>query len=325
MKSVLVTGGAGFIGSHLCKKLLNEGYKVVSYDNFNDFYAPINKELNINALNKFENFLSIKADIRDLDKLNTIITEYKIDTVVHLAAMAGVRPSIEDPLEYESVNVHGFQCILESCKLNKIKHLIAASSSSVYGNNKKVPFSETDNVDFAISPYAATKKSNEVMAHVYHKLYDLNTIMLRFFTVYGPGQRPDLAIHKFTNLIAQDKPIPFYGDGTTRRDYTYVEDIVEGIFSSMNYSYQKESCYEIINLGNNYPVDLNTMVSTIEKYIQKKAVLNKFDLPPGDVNQTYADIQKAQKLLNYSPKTTFDEGIEKFVAWYNERDEKYQS
>jgi UDP-glucuronate 4-epimerase len=315
MKTYLVTGGAGFIGSHLIHALLNQKYKVVCLDNFNDFYAPRIKEKNIDSFLKDPLFTLVRGDIRNETLMDHLFKLHSIDAVIHLAAMAGVRPSIENPLLYEDVNVKGFQVLLESMRKHQVKKLIAASSSSVYGNNTKVPFSETDNVDFAISPYAATKKSNEVMAHVYHKLYDFSTVMLRFFTVYGPSQRPDLAIHKFAKLIMNQEAIPFYGNGETKRDYTYIDDIVSGILASIHFV-ETEKVFEIINLGESEPIDLNTMVSTLEKALGQKAILNRLPMQAGDVNVTFADISKAKKLLNYQPTTSFDEGIHKFVEWF---------
>lgn len=316
MTTILVTGGAGFIGSNLINVLLNQKNHVICLDNFNDFYNPKIKESNIKPFLSNPNFKLIRGDIRNEELLSSIFRLNSVDTVVHLAAMAGVRPSIENPILYEDVNVKGFQVILETMKKYKVKKLVAASSSSVYGNNEKVPFSESDNVDFAISPYAATKKSNEVMAHVYHKLESLSVIMLRFFTVYGPSQRPDLAIHKFTRLIEEEKEIPFFGNGSTKRDYTFIDDIIQGVIASIKYVDEHEKCYEIINLGESTPIDLKTMVSTIENALNKKAILKHLPMQAGDVNVTFADITKAKQLLNYQPTTDFKDGIEKFVEWY---------
>ena len=248
--------------------------------------------------------------------MDKIFSEYKIDLAFNPAAMAGVRPSLLDPLLYEEVNIKGYMNLLELCKKYGIKKFIQASSSSVYGNNKNVPFKETDIVDFAISPYAATKKSGEVLGHVYHKLYDIDMIQLRFFTVYGPKQRPDLAIHKFTKMILEEKSIPFYGDGNTKRDYTYIDDIVDGILKSIDYLFKNKNVYEIFNLGESHVVSLKEMVETIEKVLGKKAVLDKQPMQPGDVEKTYADISKAKEILGYNPKTNFEDGIKKFVDWY---------
>ena len=342
MKKILITGGAGFIGSTVAEKLLEQGNKVIVVDNFNDFYdynrkirnileatgnyEKVNeilenssKDEKIEKLKKIvnsENFVLEYADIRDMGKMDKIFSEYKIDLVFNPAAMAGVRPSLLDPLLYEEVNIKGYMNLLELCKKYGIKKFIQASSSSVYGNNKNVPFKETDIVDFAISPYAATKKSGEVLGHVYHKLYDIDMIQLRFFTVYGPKQRPDLAIHKFTKMILEEKSIPFYGDGNTKRDYTYIDDIVDGILKSIDYLFKNQDVYEIFNLGESRVVSLKEMVETIEKVLGKKAVLDKQPMQPGDVEKTYADISKAKEILGYNPKTNFEDGIKKFVDWY---------
>lgn len=315
MKTYLITGGAGFIGSNLADSLLKEN-KVIVIDNFCNFYDPSIKENNIKDALKSENYKLYKGDIRDKDLLEKIFTENKIDVVIHLAAMAGVRPSIENPLLYQDVNCMGTQNILELMKEHNVKKLVMASSSSVYGNNKTVPFKETDIVDYAISPYAATKKANEVMTHVYHKLFDFNVIMLRFFTVFGPRQRPDLAINKFTRLMLDGEKIPMFGDGSTSRDYTYIDDIISGIKKSINYVETKQSVYEIINLGNSSPITLKEMITIIGEVLEITPDIQKFSMQPGDVNRTYADITKAKELLGYEPKTTFKEGIQKFVDWY---------
>lgn len=315
MKTYLITGGAGFIGSSLADRLLKEN-KVVVIDNFCSFYDPNIKENNIKEALKNNNYKLYRGDIRDKDLLNKIFFENKIDVVVHLAAMAGVRPSIENPVLYQDVNCMGTQNILEIMKKYDVKRLVMASSSSVYGNNKTVPFKETDIVDYAISPYAATKKANEVMTHVYHKLYDFNVIMLRFFTVFGPRQRPDLAINKFTSLMLNDLEIPMFGDGSTSRDYTYIDDIVSGIIASINYVESKELVYEIINLGNSSPITLKEMINIIGEVLDIKPKINELEMQPGDVLRTYADISKANDLLGYNPKTSFRDGIKKFVEWY---------
>ena len=254
-----------------------------------------------------------------MEILEEVFQKNKIDMVVHLAAMAGVRPSIEKPLLYEKVNVKGTMNILELMNKYNIKKFVCASSSSVYGNNEKVPFSEKDNVDRAISPYAATKKSCEVIGHSYHHLHKTDMIMLRFFTVYGPRQRPDLAIHKFTKAIIEEKEIPFYGDGTTQRDYTYIDDIIDGVLKSIIYLEKNENIYEIINLGESETISLKRMVETLEEEIGKKAVLKMLPMQPGDVNRTFADISKAKELIGYNPKTKFEEGIQKFINWYRNK------
>ncbi len=315
MNTVLVTGGAGFIGSNLCDRLLNDGNNVIVIDNFDSNYDPAVKEKNVkNNLNNV-NYQLIRKDIRDYNALDLIFNDTKIDVIVHLAAKAGVRASIDDPIAYEDVNIKGTQNILELAKKYGVKKLVLASSSSVYGNNKKVPFSETDNVDFAISPYAATKKSNEVMGHVYHSLYDMDIVFLRFFTVYGPRQRPDLAINKFMSLILEGKEIPVFGDGSTSRDYTYVDDIIDGVVKSIKYVANNEKVFEIFNLGESEPITLSEMISTIEETVSIKAKIKKLPMQPGDVERTYADISKAKNIIGYNPQTSFKDGIKKFFEW----------
>lgn len=316
MKTYLITGGAGFIGSSLADNLLKENNRVVVIDNFCDFYNPEIKEKNIQNALQNSNYKLYRKDIRDKEALKEIFDIEKIDCVIHLAAMAGVRPSIENPLLYQEVNCVGTQNILEEMKAHDVLNLVMASSSSVYGNTKEVPFKETAIVDYAISPYAATKKANEVMTHVYHKLFDMNVIMLRFFTVYGPKQRPDLAINKFTRLMLNNEEIPMFGDGTTSRDYTYIDDIVAGIKSSIKYVEKNNQVYEIINLGNSSPVSLKEMIDIIGEVVGVVPKIKTLPMQPGDVDRTYADISKAKQLLNYEPKTSFREGIKKFVEWY---------
>lgn len=324
MNTYLVTGGAGFIGSTLSQRLLNEGNKVVVIDNFCNFYDEKIKENNVKELLKNENFKLYRKDIRDRQALKEIFDNNNINIVMHLAAMAGVRPSIENSVLYQEVNCMGTQNILEEMKAHNVKNLVMASSSSVYGNCKEVPFREDMVVDFAISPYAATKKANEVMTHVYHKLFDMNVIMLRFFTVYGPKQRPDLAINKFTRLMLNNEEIPMYGDGTTSRDYTYVDDIVDGIVKSCNYTLENENVYEILNLGNSSPTSLKQMIETIAEVLGVDPKIKQLPMQPGDVDRTYADVSKAKKLIGYEPKTSFKEGIKNFVNWYKENIDLYE-
>ncbi len=316
---ILVTGGAGFIGSHLCEKLLEEGHNVVNIDNYNDYYDPEIKRKNVRNSLLNENYTFYEADIRDSLLMKEIFGHEKFDAVVHLAAMAGVRPSIENPLLYTEVNIVGTVNLLNEIVRNKIKNYIFASSSSVYGNNKKVPFSEDDNVDFPISPYAASKKSIELIAHTYHHLYNISTVGLRFFTVYGPRQRPDLAIHKFAKKIILGEKISLYGDGSTMRDYTYIDDIISGVVKAINYA-TENSCYEIFNLGESRTVSLLEMVDTLEKVIGKKAVREFLPMQPGDVDKTSADISKSKKLLGYNPQTDFEEGVSKFIDWLEKED-----
>lgn len=334
----LVTGGSGFIGSHLIEKLLRNGHSVINVDNFDDFYnyqikikntlASIDKNYDFDFSDKETDIRHLMTssqsdryqlyyqDIRDKNGLETIFKNHKIDLIIHLAALAGVRPSIERPLEYEEVNVRGTMNLWELCKEFNINKFICASSSSVYGNNEKTPFAETDNVDNPISPYAATKKSGEVLGHVYHNLYHIDMIQLRFFTVYGPRQRPDLAIHKFTKLISEGQEIPFYGDGNTARDYTYIDDIIDGITKSIVYLENHSGVYEIINLGETEVVTLSEMLAAIENTLGISATRKILPMQPGDVQKTNADITKAKTLIDYKPDTDFQNGIKKFVEWF---------
>ena len=324
MKTYFITGGAGFIGSSLSKKLLEKGNKVVTIDNFCDFYNPKIKENNVKEFEENENYKIYRADIRDRQAIKQIFDRNEIDIVMHLAAMAGVRPSIENPILYQEVNCMGTQNILEEMKAHNIKNLVMASSSSVYGNCKEVPFREDMIVDYAISPYAATKKANEVMTHVYHKLFNMNVMMLRFFTVYGPKQRPDLAINKFTRLMLADQEIPMFGDGTTSRDYTYIDDIVNGIIKSCEYCMNQKDVYEILNIGNSSPISLKEMIETIGRALGKEPQIKQLPMQPGDVDRTYADVKKAKELIGYEPKVSFEEGIKNFVKWYEENKDMYQ-
>ena len=315
METVLITGGAGFIGSHLSERLLKEGFRVVCLDNFDTFYDPKIKRENITPLTKHDNFLLIEGDIRDLEFLENIFIRERIDSVVHIAARAGVRPSIKDPLLYYDVNVRGTTNLLEMAKGYRIKKFIFASSSSVYGENKNIPFSEDDNVDYPISPYAATKKAGELICYTYHHLYNIPVVCLRFFTVYGPRQRPEMAIHKFTRLIYEGKAIPVYGDGTSKRDYTYIDDIIEGVAASL----RKELSYEIINLGESKTVGLSELISLIEKNLKRKAIIEWLSPQPGDVPITYANIEKARRLLEYNPNIDIKEGVRRFSEWFLNR------
>lgn len=312
--NILITGGAGFIGSTLADKLIQENNKVFVIDNFNDYYDVSIKENNVKNNLTNPNYKLYRTDICDREVVNDIFEQNNIDVVVHIAARAGVRPSLENPLEYVRSNIEGTINILENMKKYNCKKIVFASSSSVYGNCTADKFSEDLKVTEPISPYAATKSSCEQFLYTYSKLYGINAICLRFFTVYGPKQRPDLAIRKFVELISQDKPIPVYGDGTTMRDYTYIDDIVGGICSAMNYD---KTPYEIINLGGGSPVTLNQMIATIEKVLDKKAKIERLPMQAGDVNKTVSDIAKAKQLLGYTPNTSFEEGIRKFVEWRN--------
>ncbi|MBN2457449.1 MAG: GDP-mannose 4,6-dehydratase [Sedimentisphaerales bacterium] len=309
--NILVTGAAGFIGSHLCERLIKEGAFVTGLDNFDEFYSREVKQANISYCSSREDFKLVEGDIRDTQCVSSILEGKNFDAIVHLAAKAGVRPSIEDPVGYNDVNVTGTLMMLEGAKKFNVKNFIFGSSSSVYGNNRKIPFAETDNVDFPISPYAATKKAAELICHTYSHLYNIDVVCLRFFTVYGPRQRPDLAIHKFARLIESGKPIPVFGDGSMRRDFTYIDDIIDGVVGAI------KNCkgYETYNLGNSQPIRLDELIRGIEKALGKKATVNRLPMQPGDVQQTYADVTKASEQLGYNPKTEITEGLSKFVEW----------
>jgi UDP-glucuronate 4-epimerase len=323
-----ITGGAGFIGSHLCEALLREGREVVTLDNFDPFYDPAIKHKNLQAIEAMMRaeaidpsaFRWVEGDIRDRELLESIFTGLKETgksvTIIHIAAKAGVRPSIDNAPLYTEVNMTGTQNIFEIAKTFGIDKVLFASSSSVYGENKKVPFSEEDPVDHPISPYAMTKKANELLAYTYHHLYGIDTIGLRFFTVYGPRQRPDLAISKFTRMIDRGEAIPFYGDGSTRRDYTYIDDIIAGVRTALHYLERNEKVYEILNLGESQTTTLRDLVGHIEAALGKKAIIDPLPMQPGDVPQTYADISKARRLIGYDPHTLIEEGIARYTAWY---------
>ena len=317
---ILVTGGAGFIGSHVCERLLGVGHDVIAIDNFNEFYDPRIKRDNVNhvvetAARSGRMFLLCEGDIRDGEFVNAIFSQEEPQAVIHLAAAAGVRPSIENPILYEEVNIRGTMHLLEAARSAGIRAFLFASSSSVYGDNHKVPFAETDCVDNPISPYAATKKAGELLCHTYYHLYGMTIACLRFFTVYGPRQRPDLAIHKFARLISQGTPIPMFGDGSTRRDYTYIDDIISGVRSAMDYDLSQ---FEIFNLGESQTVELRRLVELLEEALGKKAIINHHPLQPGDVPLTFADVSKARELLGYRPTTSIEDGIQKFVEWFRQ-------
>ena len=327
LKTIIVTGGAGFIGSHLCEALLVKGNKVINIDSFNNYYNPQIKRSNVNETINYMKIRNIspnlyvvkEGDIRDFDFLSKIFKENHIDAVVHLAAYAGVRPSIENPTLYTDVNINGTVNLLECLKKFSVKKHVFASSSSVYGNNKQVPFSEDDFVDNPISPYASTKKAGELLCHTYHHLYHINTACLRFFTVYGTRQRPDLAIYKFTKLILEGKHIPFYGDGSTERDYTYIEDILDGLLKALDWVDSEEKRFEVFNLGESNTISLSEMVRTIEESLGIKAQLDRLPIQLGDVSKTYADISKAKRILGYDPHTVFEDGIREFIDWYKKK------
>lgn len=314
--SILVTGGAGFIGSHLVDRLLGAGESVCVLDNFNPFYDPAVKRSNIEAHLEHENYQLIEADIRDKTAVEACFERCSIQEVIHLAAMAGVRPSIEDPSLYQEVNLIGTMNLLEAMRARSIKKLIFASSSSVYGNNEKVPFAESDPVDHPISPYASTKKSGELMVYTYHHLYDIDSVCLRFFTVYGPRQRPEMAIHLFTRKIFQGEEILVFGDGSSRRDYTYIDDIVDGILACRSQKFG----YEALNLGRSDTIHLAGLIEKIEKQSGRKARIQRLPIQAGDVRQTFADISKARRLINFEPKVSLDAGLQRFIEWYNQNE-----
>ena len=311
----LVTGGAGFIGSHVCERLLRDGHSVWTFDDLNNFYDPQLKRANLRDIQSLARpFEFVQGDLTDTTALGELFSSVKFDQVIHLAARAGVRPSLQDPALYQRVNVEGTVNLLEAARKHRIKKIIIASSSSVYGVNSRVPFSEGDPIFSAISPYAASKLACEALGHVYHHVYGMDNVMLRLFTVYGPRQRPDLAIRKFTTLMDAGKAIPVFGDGSTERDYTHVADTLEGIVACT----QKEFGFEIFNLGESQTVKLGYLIELIETALGKKAIIDRQPAQPGDVPRTYADISKARKLLGYQPRVKIEEGIPKFVDWFRQ-------
>ena len=308
----LVTGGAGFIGSHVIEKLLTDNHSVVCVDNFDDFYDPSVKRRNLSEASSRDGFRLVEGDIRDQSVLDQCFSGDPVDAVIHLAARAGVRPSLLQPELYYDVNVIGTLRILEMMRKHDVSRMFFASSSSVYGNNSKTPFSETDSVDNPISPYAASKKAGELLCHTYHHLYGFDIHCVRFFTVYGPRQRPEMAIHNFVKRIMNEEPIIMYGDGTSQRDYTYIEDILDGIMKSLAHL----KGYEIINLGESRTTALSKLVATIENAVEKKAVIQRQPMQPGDVQVTFADITKAKRMLGYQPRCSVEYGVEKFIDWF---------
>ncbi|MHC5034742.1 MAG: NAD-dependent epimerase/dehydratase family protein [Planctomycetota bacterium] len=310
---VLVTGGAGFIGSHVLDRLVERGEQVICLDSFDEFYSPEVKRGNIEAAMASGLVRLVEGDVRDAELCRSMCDEGDVRAVIHLAARAGVRPSIEQPALYADVNVTGTANMLEAARLaGTVEKFVFGSSSSVYGVNAKLPFSEDDPVERPISPYAASKRAAELLCHVHHSLYGLPMVCLRFFTVYGPRQRPDLAIHKFTRLISRGEPIPVYGDGTSRRDYTYCSDVVNGIMAALDRPLE----FETINLGNSEPVELRELIGLIEEALGKKATVERLAEQPGDVPVTYADISKARRLLGYAPRFPIGQGIAEFVEWF---------
>ncbi|HMO80876.1 MAG TPA: GDP-mannose 4,6-dehydratase [Pyrinomonadaceae bacterium] len=313
-RNVLVTGGAGFIGSHLVENLLVDGgWHVTIVDDLNDFYSPEIKRANLSSFDGDAAVEFIEADIRDEEALAEIFGRRRFEMIVHLAARAGVRPSLAEPRLYNETNVCGTLNLLELARIHGVGQFVFGSSSSVYGISRKVPFAEDDSIRKPISPYAATKAAGELLCHTYSHLYDIRTICLRFFTVYGARQRPDLAVHKFTRLIAEGLPIPVYGDGTTRRDYTYIDDIIQGVREAMDYT---GSMHEIINLGESETTELRRLIELIEDNLGIKAIVDLQPVQPGDVPLTYADISKAKRLLGYDPQTKIEDGLPRFVEWF---------
>jgi UDP-glucuronate 4-epimerase len=311
----LVTGGAGFIGSHVCERLLGNGHAVWALDDLNSFYSPAVKEKNLKEISALgKPFTFVLNNLSDVRALENLFTQVRFDQVIHLAARAGVRPSLDEPEFFQQVNVEGTVNVLETARRHGVKKALIASSSSVYGVNTKVPFSESDPVFSVISPYAASKLACEALGHVYHYVYGMDVVMLRFFTVYGPRQRPDLAIHKFAKLIVAGKPIQVYGDGSTERDYTYISDTVDGVIACT----QKKFGYEIFNLGNSRTVKLSRLIELLESALGQKAVIERLPQQSGDVPRTYADISKAQTLLGYQPSVKIEDGIPKFVDWFRQ-------
>lgn len=319
MKNILVTGGAGFIGSHLVDRLLAEGdWRVTVVDDFNDFYAPEVKRENVRGHLQNSAYSLRETDIRSRAQLAEIFKEGTFEVVAHLAARAGVRPSLMEPALYNETNVGGTLNLLELAREYEVKQFVFGSSSSVYGINAKVPFSEEDPIRQPISPYAVTKAAGELLCHTYSHLYGIRCVCLRFFTVYGARQRPDLAIHKFAKLIEAGRPIPVFGDGTTRRDYTYIDDIIAGVRASIDYD---ASDYEVFNLGESQTIELRELIALLERELDRSALIERYPLQPGDVPQTYADVEKARRLLGYDPQTKIENGIRRFVEWFRERGE----
>jgi UDP-glucuronate 4-epimerase len=314
MKTFVVTGCAGFIGSHLIEKLLSQGHNVIGIDNFDSFYSSTIKKKNLSKAKDNTNFHFYELDLSKKEQLAKL--NESADVVIHLASKAGVLPSIKVPEDYIQHNIVATNNLLEWIVSHGVLKFVFASSSSVYGNNTKIPFSESDNVDFPISPYAFTKKSCELMNHTYHYLYNIDIINVRLFTVYGPRQRPDLAIHKFVKKIDEGKPIEMYGDGKTSRDYTYVEDTVNGLMKLTDYIQAHNKVFETVNLGNNKPVELKYLIQVIYKLMNKQKNIIKLPEQKGDVTITYADITKAQKMINYAPKYKIEDGVKKFIEWY---------
>ena len=314
-RHVLVTGGAGFIGSHLTRSLLDSGERVTCLDLFDDFYDPALKRENVAPFPQGPDYRLVEGDLRDADLLERVFREGKFDAVIHLAARAGVRPSIEQPALYQDVNVRGTVTLLEACRQHGVRKILFGSSSSVYGNNTKTPFHEEDPVRHPISPYAATKRAGELLAYTYHHLFGLDIFCLRFFTVYGPAQRPEMAIHRFVRLVDEGRPVPMFGDGTSRRDYTYVDDVIQGIRAALD----RVSGYRIYNLGESRTVSLNQLIAIIGEALGKEPRVERVPDQAGDVAVTYADISRARAELGYDPGVDLEDGIRRFVEWHRQR------
>lgn len=312
--AVLLTGAAGFIGSHLAERLLSVGESVIGLDNFDTFYDPAIKEENLTYLKGHDGFRLVRGDIRNAEVVSNLPGD--IDTVIHLAARAGVRPSIEEPVLYTDVNVLGTMNLLDFAAARDVKSFLFASSSSVYGNSETVPFVEADPVDRPISPYAATKKAGELLCHTATHLYGFSSMCLRFFTVYGPRQRPDLAIRKFATLMTEGREVPMFGDGSTERDYTFIEDILDGIVGSLGYARANPGSYEVVNLGESRTISLKEMIQTVADVFGVQPNVVRYPLQPGDVTRTFADVSRARALFGYNPTTGFREGVERFAEWF---------
>lgn len=316
-RRVLVTGGAGFIGSHLCEALIGRGDTVVAFDSFHPYYARELKERNLDELRGGDRFRLVEGDLRDSSAVSALFGDEPYDAVVHLAARAGVRPSLEDPEGYVETNVRGTATLLEAMRRADCRQLVFASSSSVYGNSRSVPFHEDDRVDFPISPYAMTKKAGEEVCHVYHAVHGFSVICLRFFTVYGPRQRPDMAIHKFVRLMHEGRAIPVFGDGSMERDFTYCADVIEGVVAAADRVASRDG-YVIVNLGESAPVRLSELIEALGRATGIEPRIERKPVPPGDVERTFADVSRAKALLGYEPRTALDEGLRRFVEWYRE-------
>jgi UDP-glucuronate 4-epimerase len=327
-KRILLTGGAGFIGSHLAEALLRGGAQLAVVDHLDEFYSPEWKKANLEDVRRVGNFDFFGSDIRQHDAMRQAVERFRPDAIIHLAARAGVRPSIEQPLLYQEVNIGGTLNLLELAREFGVKKFVFGSSSSVYGASSAAPFSESQHELFPISPYAATKLAGEMLGHTYAHLFGTSIVCLRFFTVYGPRQRPDLAIHKFTALIEQGKPVPMFGDGSAGRDYTFVDDIVAGILAALDYEPERangRAPFEVFNLGNSHPVTLNELIAALERVTGKKAIRDAKPPQPGDVPLTWADVSKAGRLLGYQPRVSIEDGLRRFVEWYRSTDPSHRA